>query len=45
MSTWWMDCENIQKIFFSRWLFEIIHIIHFEMHMDRQDKFENIFGT
>ena len=28
----------------SQWLFEIIRIIHFEMHMDRPDKFENIFG-
>ena len=28
----------------SRWLFEIIHIIRFEMHMDRPDKSENIFG-
>ena len=27
----------------SRWLFEIIHIIHFEMHMDWPDKSENIF--
>jgi hypothetical protein len=25
-------------------LFEIIHIIHFEMHRDRPDKYENIFG-
>ena len=31
MSTWWMDCKNIKEIFFSRWLFEIIHIIHFEI--------------
>ena len=23
MSTWWMDCKNIKKKFFSRWLFEI----------------------
>ena len=28
---------NIWKTF-SRWLFEIIHIIHFGMHMDRPDK-------
>jgi hypothetical protein len=28
----------------SRWLFEIIHIIRFEMHMDRPDKSENIYG-
>jgi hypothetical protein len=27
----------------SQWLFEIIHIIHFEMHMDWPDKSENIF--
>ena len=26
-----MDCKNIKKIFFSRWLFEIIHIIRFEI--------------
>ena len=26
-----MDCKNIKKNFFSRWLFEIIHIIHFEI--------------
>ena len=32
MSTWWMDCKNIKKK--SLWLFEIIHIIRFEMHMD-----------
>ena len=31
MSTWWMDCKNIKKKFFSRWLFEIIHIIRFEI--------------
>ena len=30
-STWWMDCKNIKKKFFSRWLFEIIHIIRFEI--------------
>jgi len=27
----------------SQWLFEIIHIIRFEMHMDWPDKSENIF--
>ena len=32
MSTWWGDCKNVQN-FFSRWLFEIIHFIHFEMHI------------
>ena len=26
-----MDCKNIKKKFFSRWLFEIIHIIRFEI--------------
>ena len=31
MSTWWMDCKNIKKKNFSRWLFEIIHIIRFEI--------------
>ena len=34
-----------KKNFFSRWLFEIIHIIRFEMRMDRPDKSENTFGT
>ena len=29
---------------FSWWLFEIIHIICFEMHMDRPKKSANIFG-
>ena len=28
----------------SQWLFEIIQIIRFEMHMDRLNKSENIFG-
>ena len=28
-------CKHIQKISFSQRLFEIIHIIRFEMHMDR----------
>jgi hypothetical protein len=28
----------------SRWLFEIIHIIRFETHMERPDKYENIMG-
>ena len=42
MSTWWLDCKKMQKK--SRWLFEIIHIIRFEMHMDRRDKSENIVG-
>ena len=36
--------NGLQK-FFSQWLFEIIHIILFEMHMDRLDKSENIFGV
>ena len=30
--------QTNSKIFFSRWLFEIIHIIRFEMHMVRPDK-------
>ena len=34
MSTWWVDYKKMQIFFFSRWLFEIIHIIRFEMHMD-----------
>ena len=38
MSTWWVDCKNMQ-IFFSWCLFELIHIIRFEMHMNRQDKY------
>ena len=29
-----MDCKNIKNIFFSQWLFEIIHIIGFEMRID-----------
>ena len=29
-----MDCKNIKKKILSRWLFEIIHIIRFEMRMD-----------
>ena len=29
MPAWWMDCKNIKKK--SRWLFEIIHIIRFEI--------------
>ena len=28
----------------SQWLFEIIHIIHFEMDIDRLNKPENISG-
>jgi hypothetical protein len=40
-----MDCKNIQKKINSRRLFELIHIIRFEMHMDRPDKSENIFGV
>ena len=32
--------QNNTKI--SQWLFEIIHIIRIEMHMDRPDKSENI---
>ena len=42
----WLD-DGIAKICKKKnswWLFEIIHIIHFEMHMDRPDKSENIFG-
>jgi hypothetical protein len=33
--------QKYAKTFFSQWLFEIIHIIHFEMHMDRPDKLDN----
>ena len=36
-----MDCKNIQKNVFSRWLIEIIQFIRFEMHMDRPDKSKN----
>ena len=38
MSTWWGNCKNMQKKE-SWWLFEIIHIIHFEMLLDRPDKY------
>ena len=45
MSTWQVDCKQMQKkIFFSVAFFKI-HFIRFEMHMDRLDKSENIFGT
>ena len=37
-----MDCKNIKINKFSRWLFEIIHIIGFEMHMDRPDKSKHL---
>ena len=42
----WNSQKTITSIrqHFSRWLFEIIHIICFEMHMDRPDKSENIVG-
>ena len=30
--------KNVHKIFLSRWLFEIINIICFEMHIDGPDK-------
>ena len=39
-----VDFKKMQKKIFSRWLFFKIHIIRFEMHMDRPDKSENIFG-
>ena len=31
ISTWWMDCKNVKKKNFSRWLFEIIHIFWSEI--------------
>ena len=43
MSTWWVDYKKMQKKKISQWLFQIIHIIRFEMNMDRPDKSENIF--
>ena len=43
MSTWWMDCKNIKKKI-SRWLFEIIHIIRFEMNMDRRINLKIFLG-
>ena len=43
MSTWWVDYKKMQKNIFSRWLFEIIHIIRFEIHMDRLDVSKKIF--
>ena len=45
MSTWWMDCKNIKKNQFSRWLSEIIHIIRFEMRMDDEEFKENNVWT
>ena len=42
MSNWWMDCKNV--IFFSRWLFEIIHIIRFEMRMDSRINLKIFLG-
>ena len=44
MSTWWMDCKNIKKKKISRWLFEIIHIIRFEMRMDRRINLKIFLG-
>ena len=44
MSTWWMDCKNIKKKFFSRWLFEIIHIIRFEIWDLRSRDLKNFLG-
>ena len=32
-------------IFFFMVAFFLIHFVRFEMHMDRPDKSENIFGT
>ena len=42
MSTLSVDCKNMKKHFFFTMSFFKIHFIHFEMHMDRQDKSENI---
>ena len=36
--------EGITKICKKNWLFQIIHIIHFVMQIDRSDKSENIFA-
>ena len=36
--------KKCKKKRISQWLFEIIHIICFEMHMDRPDKSEDTFG-
>ena len=44
MSTWWMDCKKIKIIFFSRWLFEIIQIIRFEMCMDSRINLKIFLG-
>ena len=45
MSTWWVDCKkmlkNAKKIMVA---FFLNHFYGFEMHMDRPDKSENIFG-
>ena len=45
MSTWWMDCKNIyKKKKNSRGLFEIIHIIHFEIWDLRSRDLKKILG-
>ena len=42
MSTWQVDCKQMQKKFFFAVAFFKIHFIRFEMHMDKPDKSENI---
>ena len=43
MSTWWMDCKYIY-IYKSQWLFELIHIIRFEMRMDSRINLKIFLG-
>ena len=43
MSTWWMDCKNIKKKI-SQWLFEIIHIIRFEIWDLRSRDLKKFYG-
>ena len=39
-----MNCKNIKKKIFSRWLFEIIHIIRFEIWDLRSRHLKNFLG-
>ena len=38
------DAKKMKKEILLTWTSEIIQFIRIEMHMDRPDKFENIFG-
>ena len=41
MSTWWMDCKNIKKNFFSRWLFEEAEVA--EVKRPRNSKWRKFY--